>query len=356
MWNIIIDGAYFAYKTLYAVGEQKDGKLLNSNESISTFVRKYVTDLCYILRNCPAHKRIIITKESRSWRRDILIKNGEYKGTREKNNEKVNWDNFYAAIDIINNLLQDKNFIISEINSAEGDDLMYLWSNLLWENSESSIIITGDHDMLQCIKTGSSEVIVLNPNSTNRILYKGIVKDIVEDDIFNPNNIFTTNNISNLQMLENSCKSIEYIDVQDFILQKIFTGDPGDAVPSVHSWLVGKTTHKISDKRAQKIINECNLLDIKLNDIVKYNDLIVGSLSSICKTTPDKNIIRENIERNIQLMWLDHSQIPSGIITDFHNHFNVLSNKHIAKNTVYKMDIILANTEYSKQTIKTFNF
>jgi 5'-3' exonuclease len=356
MWNIIIDGAYFAYKTLYAVGEQKGGKLLNSDESISTFVRKYITDLCYTLRNCPTHKRVIITKESRSWRKDILIKNAEYKGTREKNNEKVNWDNFFTAIDIVNNILQNKDFIISEINSAEGDDLMYLWSNTLWENNESSIIITGDRDMLQCIKTGSSEVIVLNPNSTNRILYKGLVKDVVENDIFNLDGVFGNNSISNLQTLENSCKSVEYIDPQDFILQKIFTGDSGDDVPSIHTWTAGKSTYKISDKRAQKIINDCNLSSVNLNDLVLYTDLIVGSISGISKITPDKNVIKENIIRNIQLMWLDYTQIPSEVADDFQKHFLLTSSKHIPKNTVYKMDSILENTEYSKQVIRTFNF
>ena len=356
MWNIIIDGAYFAYKTLYAVGEQKGGKLLNSDESISTFVRKYVTDLCYTLRNCPTHKRVIITKESRSWRRDVLIKNGEYKGNREKNNEKVNWDNFFTAIDKVNILLQNKFFIISEISGAEGDDLMYLWSNTLCKNNESSIIITGDRDMLQCIKTGTSEVHVLNPNSTNRVLYKGLVKDVPANDIFNLEDIFVNNSISNLQTLENICKSIEYIDPQDFILQKIFTGDSGDDVPSVYSWTVGANTHKISDKRAQKIINECNLSNVKLNDLVTHNDLIVGSISRISKITPYKNVIKENIERNIQLMWLDYTQIPSRIADDFQSHFIATSNKHIPKNTVYKMDNILENTEYSKQIIRTFNF
>ena len=75
--TIIIDGNYLFYKTLFVskgYGTMPDGrKYLSNKNEMGVFIRKVATDLVYSLNTFSGYSRIIFTKDSKSWRKQIDI-------------------------------------------------------------------------------------------------------------------------------------------------------------------------------------------------------------------------------------------------------------------------------------------
>jgi len=355
--NLIIDGSYFFYKSLFTTSKFKNNKfnvILDNEESSDIFVRKFITDLCFILRSMPNHHRIIFTNDSRSWRKNIKIHGNGYKSNREDKGTSVNWDNFYNLCNEITKILEDKNFIIAKQEGAEADDLIYLYSKYFHQNGDDCIILTGDQDLYQCIsQTKNSEVFVFNPNSKNRkfACVKNRIESIKENDIFSIDNIFKENLYEKLLTLT---KDVEEIDVNDFIVKKILKGDLGDGVPPVIEWQTitkkGITNNSLTDNKIEKI-----LLDTKLN-ITPYNildenilDTLAKSILKITGQKQDLDIIKKKIETNRKVLWLNEMVIPEEIIKQFLDNFNKIQNKYVQK-IDYKIHSFLNSTKYSNLT------
>jgi len=115
------------------------------------FIRKIATDMSYAIRAFGKPDRVILTIDSRSWRKDIVVEEADYKGHRVKD-DTIDWDSFYKCMNEFAAHLERRGVIVSREERAEGDDLMYLWADRLYEAGQDAVIITGDKDLTQCVR------------------------------------------------------------------------------------------------------------------------------------------------------------------------------------------------------------
>ena len=236
--NVLVDGNYLFYKTLFIFGGYGGSKekILESKKEQEMFMRKIATDFSHSIRTFGNPDRIVFTIDSRSWRKDISIEDGAYKSNRAEKTETIDWGAFYSCMNEFANIIKEKGIIVSRIPRAEGDDLLYLWSQKLYEEGMDSVIITGDRDLTQCVRFNSKNfVIVYNPNSKSRkivapIGFSNWLK-VDEYDIFDASTYMNRSKDAISEVM--SSTPLEEIDPSYIIFEKVITGDAGDAVPPI---------------------------------------------------------------------------------------------------------------------------
>lgn len=320
MINLIVDLNYLFHRTLNVM----TGSWANpfqDNESESQFIRKIITDISYEMRQIKRYDRLIVCVDSKSWRKTY---DPSYKGNREKAPDSpINWDRFYQVMDIITDLLKTRGAIISKQNNAEADDLIYLWCDYLFSKKESAIILTADRDLYQCVNSSfecNSQVILINNNSKTRklVVHPNFEKSVVkpEFDIFNQSSIDDT-----LHDLYTKHEILE-VDPEFHVFSKILEGDKGDNIMSVWNWKSPKGDNKkISPGITKKVytsINENKDLDYwdtYMNE-TKWNALCIN-LEIYSKQKIDRDILKENYIRNLNLVFLSKKVIPETIQDEF---------------------------------------
>lgn len=353
--SITFDGNYFFYKTLFAFGTYSSNKkLLEDAKEQEMFVRKIATDVSHCIRTFGNPDKIVFTIDDSSWRKSIMIEDGGYKSNRDKDNSTIDWDAFYACMNEFAAILESKGFIISKEKTAEGDDLMFLWADAFYKDGIDNVIITGDKDASQCIKYNESNfVAVFNPNSKNRkIIAPTGFKDWLTDDtvdIFNASS-FMNRSKDAINEILNSI-SIEEIDPVKLIFEKILTGDSGDTVPSVWTWMIKDKNYRITPKKANQIIDYVNAikpLENVMNLIDRSEDVAKGILE-ICKEIAPADVIKDRLRRNIKLVYLDYAVIPQSIQNDFANSYEKHKNHNLSAST-YDMVNLLKGSRFISQT------
>ena len=190
--TFIVDGNYFLFRTLYVLPRQgKSKELLGSPEEAQAFMGKLATDFSYQIRLFEGLiDKIIWTVDSRSWRKDFYPE-ADYKGNR-KQDSSICWDNFSKVSEDFINLLVRQGVIISKIDGAEGDDLMYAWNTESLANNKSVIMFTGDRDLVQLVgKNNETHTILFSPAHKKLYTYQGFSEwmnteeDETSTDIFN---------------------------------------------------------------------------------------------------------------------------------------------------------------------------
>lgn len=359
--NLIIDGNNIFYQSLFVLkyGKSKTAVLLNTEEEQEMLMRKVATDLAFTIKNFNSASRIIFTMDSQSWRKSIEIEeNDGYKSTRKKSTE-INWKAFYNCMNNFASIIEKQGIIVSKIDKAEGDDLMYLWNNFFKQKNENCIIVTSDKDMLQLISFDKERFsVVYRPNSLHRkiVVPIGFInwlknENVEEADLFNPTSFIgkTTDIITN---------AIEKIPVEELnpnldIINKVMIGDGGDSVPTIFSWKTKTSsgnlkTNRITPKRVEKILNDIGEDINVLNLPTKYKSIT----NSIIKITKQKDIkeslIKERLERNIRLVVLDESIIPTEIQEDFLKTAETAMEFPTVANTQFSMQSLLEGTKYVK--------
>jgi hypothetical protein len=253
-------------------------------------------------------------------------------------------------------IVKSHGFIISKIKGAEGDDLMFLWSKKLLENKENSIILTGDKDMNQLVKhTDDNYIIIYNPNSTQKKITANIGfndwlgEDDVEVDVFNLGDVYSKK--ESINKLLNKNIPLEEVDSNRYIRTKVLTGDSGDNVPSIFTWKAksGKRTNRITEARANKILDFVeNKIGqkITIQDFVNFSDEISEGIKHVCKQKTDPIQIKERLDRNIQLVYLNEKVLPDDLTEKFNTHFNNSIKLPKLRNTSFKKDTLIKGTRF----------
>ena len=358
---LIFDGNYLFYKSLFVFSSYGNGgKLLEDEKDQAMFMRKIATDMSYAIRQFGNPDHVIFTIDSRSLRKDIEIRDGSYKGHREKDESKVNWDNFYNCMNDFAKVLLTRGFVVSRQEKAEGDDLMALWSKALMKAGMDSVVITGDKDLTQCVDSNTSNyVLVYNPNSKTRKVYapkgfsKWMNKDSEEIDIFNAGSYMNNGK----DLISDALNSIEIDEVDPFYIafEKVIMGDSGDAVPPIFTWTKDSKTFRITAAKCARIWEILNSVKqvTDIMDLPNRAGEIASAISAVVKHIPPIDLIRHNLERNIQLVYLDERVIPVSIQEDFKPHFESLCKRKKLSARTYDMHTLLEGTKYISQG-KTF--
>jgi hypothetical protein len=332
MINILIDGNYIFHKTfgIYAgYGSNIDpGKVLKSKSDQSMFIRKIATDLCASLKMLPTGGRLVFTADSRSWRKDVEIEDGGYKSGRVKD-ENVDWSIFFELMQSFGIQLEKMGFIFSKVEGAEGDDLLLYWSNKFNDEGQSCIIISGDKDLHQLVKMKGPDIwtATWNSNSKKNLLFvpRGWKENWLNDSmqeasVFNMGSWISPEK----ERLKEFIKKVEVeeIDSFPFIFNKILVGDKGDSVPSVWEYQSGEKTMRFTPRSSEKIYDlflesrwsGMSMLSISSDEeFLDWVSPLILKISKGVDSSDNRVKVKQNLLRNIKLMWLDNSVIPEWV-------------------------------------------
>lgn len=375
--TIIVDTWYLAYRCLFiSKGFDKNKyneevKFLDSSDDIITLVNRMVSDLTYSLNTFKGYKRVICVSDSKSWRKDIILKTkSQYKSNRKKSDD-VNWENFYSCIEQFLSVMEDNNVIVSNIDRAEGDDLIYLWSEYILnkENPDNVIILSGDGDISQVTDFNDNvfSIVFDTMRKNNTLIAKTGFQEWLsnkkspEIDIFNVYDIDRLVNKDGVEIVKEltlDCKSpleIKEVDPSNIIFNKIICGDDGDNIPSIWTWrdktAEGKTKHtRITNKHYNKLhetlVRRYDSIDI--NEVISNDTLrnrIRLTLQERSKTSIPLDKFIEKLDINITLVYLNRKIIPTDIVDSFDENKEKLYKK--TKNKPISIDI-LKGTPYYK--------
>lgn len=331
MINILCDGNYIFHKTFGVFGgfgAKNPAEILGTSGEQSMFIRKVSTDLCAGLKLLPQGGRLVFTCDSRSWRKDVEIEDGGYKSNRIKD-ETVDWTIFFDLMTKFGGHLESQGFIFSKTKGAEGDDLLYFWSDYFNSIGENCIIISGDKDMHQLARYNNRGwTVIWNNNSKNNIL---AVPRGWEQEWVNKNETVSIFDMESSispdkEKIKEFLKKIDIVEVdrRDFVFNKMLTGDSGDAVPGV--WYTPTSNGKsngITPRKAQQILDslgQSKWRESKFSEMLEDDEFlswISGFVLRILKdvdSSENRQKVASNLLRNYTLMWLDKSVIPSFVV------------------------------------------
>lgn len=167
--NILFDGNYLYHKTFSVFSTyyrgQDMGEVLRDKEKERVLIRKLVIDMCNTIRLFDDVERVVVVFDTHSWRYNF---HNDYKYALTRVRDEY-YKEFLRILDEFEALLRRKGIIVSRVEGAEGDDLMYVWSVYFDEVlREELLIVTGDSDIRQIM---TSNVALFNNNSKNLKLY-----------------------------------------------------------------------------------------------------------------------------------------------------------------------------------------
>ena len=354
MTTVVVDGNYIFHKTFgifSGFGSKNPGDVLSSEAERNMFIRKVITDLCYSLKQIPEIKQVIFCKDSRSWRKDYKITRSVYKESRVKG-EGVDWGSFFRLMDEFSEYLESNGFIYSSYQGAEGDDLIWAWSEYLTDKKESVIVISGDKDMHQLVKYSEDVWVgIWNSNSKNNKL---IVSDNWKEESESETTIFDVNpisgaNSSKMEKLLSSC-TLERINTKEYIFKKILMGDKKDDVPGVfpHQTKSGKNSN-IAEGKSNKIwelYQESEWKDYSMEYLWDNEDFLgwISGLSLRLISQTDNAENREKFkkfyEENARLVWLNSRTLPKNMVEGLKNHVQELDSKEKITLNIEKKEMI----------------
>jgi 5'-3' exonuclease len=363
--TLIIDGNYFLFRTLHVLPKPGKNKLiLDTKEDMQTFMSKLATDFSYQIRLFEGLiDKVVWTVDSKSWRKDFYPE-ADYKGNR-KHSSDINWDNFSKVSEDLLSILNKKGVIISKINGAEGDDLIYAWNTESIANNKSVIMISGDRDMVQLVNKESEGTysILFSPANNKLFTYQGFSEWVNSDDEITNVDIFDMLKVSvspenqTKKLLQSLIKkkkvSLVEVDPEKFKFIKVLTGDSGDNVPPAYWYVLNERRYGISEAKAIKIVAEFKQKHGDLSYMYLYNNEFITDLANITvKTMNAKHMSREqiisNIRSNVNLMILSSFSIPEGILDDMFKSIEPKLNvNEIKLKDISSMKLMLEGTPYT---------
>jgi hypothetical protein len=117
-------------------------------------------------------------------------------------------------------------------------------------------------------------------------------------------------------------------------MSKIICGDNGDNIKSVIKVEKNDRRYGVGNKDWLKIKENLNINS--MGDFLNKKDLIINQLVNIKKFIPynlDKSLVREMVEYNIKLVWLNENIIPETVIQGMNNtEYNICDVNYIRSN------------------------
>lgn len=276
--NIIFDGNYAFHKCFSVFSqyykEQDMSVVLTDPKNQQVLMRKCIIDMCYALSKFRDIKRVAFVIDSSSWRYSIY---DDYKYALTRVRDPF-YKHFLTCLDMFEALLRRRGIIVSRVNGAEGDDLLYVWSLYFgWILDEETVIITGDSDIRQIMNKNIS---LFNNNSKNLRLHCVPGKE----DFWN-------------SYLETDVQVVPTIPFE-VLMYKVLMGDTSDNIPKVKKG--------IGEKGFQKFIEHITpYKEPKDVDMLTMGTWIASRFSSFTGM-PYEEVLGK-VLFNLRLTWLNLS-------------------------------------------------
>ena len=346
--TLLIDGNYFLFRSFYVL-PKSSGKALDTKKEMDIFMRKLSIDFTSEMRKFRnIVDQVVFTVDSKSWRKDFFPE-AEYKGNRSEDSA-VNWENFHKVSEEFKALLKKRGVILHKVNGAEGDDLIFAWSVNCNLRGKSTIIFSGDKDLIQLVNRNSStEAVTLWYANANKrlVVYEGFKEWLKTDDpevsdIFSLQKAISGSSFLKEQLkqiIKDSKLEVEEVNAGDFGFKKVLMGDAGDNVKPVYYYAeVNKKGQKrnygVSEKKAESVLIEFVRKYGKFRVEYLYDEsyqrhicnLLIKVLSATRMTYEQ---IHRNLQDNTSLVILHQKSIPEPIYNQLFEHVESMEEKLI---------------------------
>ncbi len=356
--DLVFDFSNMAMRALftcnYAGGSQVS--TFDTDEECGVLIRKIAMDMAYVMRIFTPDRVIVACDARYPWRNKLYedIENESYKGNRQKDNTK-NWTKIFESLNDYKKILEEKGFIVSEIPTAEADDLAALWKKNAFTNKDNIVLVSSDKDWTQLVEFENNNFCVcFNPIANN----KGAKKLFVTEDLLNWLNTTTAEKVDIFFSNYNSYKDtllhvsskdskikFEIVSPQSVVLDKILCGDDGDNAPTFYEYYKDGKKTRMTPSRAKKLYETLNVTTVRdLCEAAEANALL-ECLEKIFKKKLDDIDINERLLRQRKLVELNPDLFPSDIVSGF--TYQVKDAVYSVTNTSsIKLDDILKDTKF----------
>lgn len=367
--DLVFDLSNMSMRSLFTCTYAKQGDVttFDTDEECGVLIRKIAMDMAYVIRIFNPDKVIVACDARNPWRHDLYkdIDNEGYKGNRQKDDTK-NWTKIFESINEYKEILKQKNFIVSEIATAEADDLAALWKQYSFARGRSVVLVSSDKDWTQLVefnKETSQFCIAFNPIANNKgkkKLYttesfiEWINSENEKTDIFFNNYNSFKDTFKNIKTKDTKIE-YEAINPDMVLLEKVLCGDDGDNVPSYYDYYNNGKKSRITPSRLKKICESLNVSTVaELEQATSANALTPVLLKMFkFKTEEELGIdTSARLLRQRKLVELNPVFFPSDICKTFSFHYSDNANFGSINNPSIKLDDILKGTKFLSENYK----
>ena len=347
-FTLIIDGHNFFFRSLWSTFRQGGKtKILTTQKDMDTFEKKLMVDFCSVIKQVnPIINDIVFIMDSHSWRKDLLLQQ-EYKGNRKKVQDDIDKNGFNTVIANFADTLRSIGVKVSQVERSEGDDLIYAWSDYLFNEGKSSLILSTDRDLNQLVKcVGGVHIIQYGPvnnklwvsEASDREIKKLSNRQVTQENLFNEYFTISIENDPFERFIDGV--NIEVVDPEKIRFMKIVGGDTSDNIFPVYykaateggraKGLGPKTVEKIYDQFKEKLGCEFDYHIYNQEDTVKLLCNVIYDVAKINDEEFTRRMLFENIKTNTSLVSLTNESIPEDVITNMGTDIEIENAKNPA--------------------------
>lgn len=366
-FTLIIDGHNFFFRSLWSTFRQGGkSKILVTQKDMDTFEKKLMVDFCSVIKQVnPIINDIVFIMDSHSWRKDLLLQQ-EYKGNRKKVQDDIDKNGFNTVIGNFADTLRSVGVKVSQVERSEGDDLIYAWSDYLFNEGKSSLILSTDRDLNQLVKCVSGVHIIQYGPVNNKLwvseasekeIKKLSNRQVTQENLFNEYFTISIENDPFERFVEGV--NIEVVDPEKVRFMKIVGGDTSDNIFPVYykaatestraKGLGPKTVEKIYDQFKEKLGCEFDYHIYNQEDTIKLLCNVIYDVAKINDEEFTRRMLFENIKTNTSLVSLTNESIPEDVITNMGTDIEIEN----AKNPAI-LSKITKETIFSKSRFKDY--
>lgn len=322
---LVLDWSNLLYRSLFMTQLFHQGVSYEDKEDVNSFIRKFSTDVLYILKTFNPQNVVIAADSRNPWRKDILADTVVgYKGNRQ-HSDNFNWANIFKASDDLLAHFEKIGIGVAKVDRGEADDIMAMCKELVFSKfpNESMIIVSADADVQQLISFDNSTHqycavynTIAKGKGGKRMLYapKGFIDWVNEPE---KNDIFFSNVVdANKAYIKNVLSTNSNIELKeengdDIVLKKIFCGDDGDCVPSFYEWFDNGKKKRVTPAKFSKICESLEIKDTK--SLVDKSILLKPNMERILKVELNDIDVEERLNRQRVLVELNSDLFPESV-------------------------------------------
>ena len=363
-FTLIIDGHNFFYRSLWSTFKQGGKKILTTQKDIDIFEKKLMVDFCAVIKQVnPIINDVVFVRDSHSWRKDLLLQQ-EYKGNRKKIQDDIDKNGFNTTTSNFMDTLRSLGVKVSHAERSEGDDLIYAWSEHLFDEGKSSIILSTDRDLNQLVKcVNDVHIIQYGPvnnklwvsENTNKAIQKLSEKhEITQENLFNELFTVSIENDPFERFVETT--TIEVVDPEKIRFMKIVGGDTSDNIYPVYykpgtettkaKGLGPKTIDKIYSQFKDKLGCEFDYHIYGQDDTIKLLCNVIYDVAKINDENFTRRMLFENIKTNTSLVSLTDESIPNDVIQNMATDIDIENAKNPAILSKITKELIFSKSRF----------
>lgn len=348
---VIVDFNYIFYRILFAktTGVAYPSNILDKQE----LQRDIIASIHNTIIQYPVVTQVVICADGGTSWRTTVPGNEQYKANRTDRHSKVDMESAMVVFNNILTTLEHCGIPVLKVPTIEGDDWCCCLSYLLYKQGISSLILSGDKDLLQLLKASEAwnkYVVLYNQFDQTHYLPSPIPESAVD--------IFSLETVGNLGVLGLNSTIVDPTTVS---LTKIMSGDKSDNVPSAYSYSTknGKSTFGFTEKRVLQLLERLEVTPV-LQDLVESSPSRISLAKDMIETVSTRDSaedvdvlhrVEEGLIRNIKSCYLHPSTYPQHVKATILNKIKqVLGGTRITRDSIITTFSKLV-AEYSKTDV-----